>query len=87
MNLPSHIAIIMDGNGRWGEKKFNNRLLGHERGIKNIKNIIEFCIKKKIPNLTIYALSKDNLKKRKKHEITNIFELLQKYLKKKHQLF
>ena len=47
MNLPNHIAIIMDGNGRWGKKKFNNRLIGHERGIENIKNIVEFCIKKK----------------------------------------
>ena len=47
MNLPNHIAIIMDGNGRWGKKKFNNRLIGHERGIKNIKNIVEFCLKKK----------------------------------------
>jgi len=47
MNLPNHIAIIMDGNGRWGKKKFNNRLLGHEKGIDNIKNIIGFCIKKK----------------------------------------
>ena len=47
MNLPNHIAIIMDGNGRWGKKKFNNRLIGHEKGIKNIKNIVKFCIKKK----------------------------------------
>ncbi len=82
MNLPNHIAIIMDGNGRWGKKKFNNRLIGHERGIKNIKNIVEFCIKKKIPHLTIYALSKDNLKKRDKNEIKNIFILLQNYLRK-----
>ena len=82
MNLPNHIAIIMDGNGRWGKKKFNNRLLGHEKGIDNIKNIISFCIKKKIPNLTIYALSKDNLEKRNKSEINNIFRLLKNYLKK-----
>ena len=80
MNLPNHIAIIMDGNGRWGKKKFNNRLLGHEKGIKNIKKIIEFCITKKIPNLTLYALSKDNLIKRNKSEINNIFDLLKKYL-------
>ena len=82
MNLPNHIAIIMDGNGRWGKKKYNNRLLGHEKGIKNIKNIIQFCIKKKISHLTIYALSKDNLKKRKKSEINNIFDLLKNYLHK-----
>ena len=82
MNLPNHIAIIMDGNGRWGKKKFNNRLIGHERGIENIKNIVEFCIKKKIPHLTVYALSKDNLKKRNKNEIKNIFNLLRNYLSK-----
>ena len=82
MNLPNHIAIIMDGNGRGGKKKFNNRLLGHEKGIDNIKNIISFCIKKKIPNLTIYALSKDNLEKRNKNEINNIFRLLKNYLNK-----
>ena len=82
MNLPNHIAIIMDGNGRWGKKKFNNRLIGHERGIKNIKNIVEFCIKKKIPHITIYALSKDNLKKRNKNELNNIFKLLKNYLEK-----
>ena len=82
MNLPNHIAIIMDGNGRWGKKKYNNRLLGHEKGIKNIKNIVQFCIKKKISHLTIYALSKDNLKKRNKSEINNIFDLLKNYLHK-----
>ena len=82
MNLPNHIAIIMDGNGRWGKKHFNNRLIGHERGIKNIKNTVEFCLKKKIPNLTLYALSKDNLKKRNKNEINNIFKLLKNYLRK-----
>jgi len=81
MNLPNHIAIIMDGNGRWGKKKFNNRLLGHEKGIKNIKRILEFCVIKKISNITIYALSKDNLIKRNKSEINNIFNLLKKYLK------
>ena len=82
MNLPNHIAIIMDGNGRWGKKNFNNRLIGHEKGIKNIRNIVEFCIKKKIHHLTIYALSKDNLKKRNKNEINNIFNLLKNYLQK-----
>ena len=80
MNLPNHIAIIMDGNGRWGKKKFNNRLLGHEKGINNIQKILEYCVIKKIPHLTIYALSKDNLKKRDKYEIKNIFKLLKNYL-------
>ena len=58
MNLPNHIAIIMDGNGRWGKKKFNNRLLGHEKGIKNIKKIIEFCITKKNTKLNFICTIK-----------------------------
>ena len=53
--------------------------MGHEK-VLNIKKIIEFCITKKIPNLTLYALSKDNLIKRNKSEINNIFDLLKKYL-------
>ena len=80
MIRPKHVAIIMDGNGRWGIKNFNNRLKGHEYGVKNIKPIIEFCISNKIKNLTLYALSKDNFIKRKKGELNNIFYLLEKYL-------
>jgi len=80
MTLPSHIAIIMDGNGRWGQKNFKSRLLGHKYGVKNIKHIINFFLTRKIKNLTLYAFSKDNLAKRKKKEIDNIFYLLQKYL-------
>ena len=59
-----HIAIIMDGNGRWGLKKFKNRLLGHKQGIENIKPIVNLCIKKNIKALTLYALSYDNFKNR-----------------------
>ncbi len=80
MSIPYHIAIIMDGNGRWGINKNNNRLTGHKAGIKNLKKIIEYCIEKKISNLTIYALSRDNLKKRKYREINNILNLLKNYL-------
>jgi undecaprenyl diphosphate synthase len=79
--MPNHIAIIMDGNGRWGLKKYNNRLKGHEFGVKNIKFIIQACIKKKIKNLTFFALSKDNLQKRNKNEIKNLFLILENYLK------
>lgn len=80
MILPNHVAIIMDGNGRWGVKKYNNRLIGHQYGIKNIKNIINFFLLKKIKNVTLYAFSHDNFCKRKKKEINNIFDLLEKYL-------
>ncbi len=86
MNLPNHIAIIMDGNGRWGKKKYNNRLIGHKYGIENIKSILKFCLKKKILNLTIYAFSKDNLKRSKK-EVVNLFNLFEKYFLKNEKFF
>jgi len=82
MKSPNHIAIIMDGNGRWGLKKFNNRLIGHKYGVKNIKPILNFCLKNKIFNLTLFALSKDNFKKRQKTEIKNLFILMKEYLEK-----
>ena len=87
MKSPNHIAIIMDGNGRWGLKNHNNRLIGHEFGIKNIKNIINYCLDCNINNLTLFALSSDNLKKRDKKEIENLFHLLENYLKKNFHFF
>ena len=80
MKTPNHIAIIMDGNGRWGVKKYKSKSVGHHHGVKNLKPIIKYLIKKNIPNLTLYALSYDNLKKRDKKQIKNIFDILNKYL-------
>lgn len=80
MIQPNHIAIIMDGNGRWGKKNFKNRLSGHKHGVENIKPVIEYCINCRIKNLTIYAFSKDNFVNRKKDEIKNLFLLFEKYL-------
>ncbi|MCI5054079.1 MAG: polyprenyl diphosphate synthase [Pelagibacteraceae bacterium] len=79
MKSPNHIAIIMDGNGRWGLKNFNNRLLGHEHGIKNVQSIVNYCLKIGLSHLTLFILSSDNLKKRNKKEIYNLFLLLEKY--------
>jgi len=87
MKSPNHIAIIMDGNGRWGIKNYKSRLIGHEFGIKNTKNIINYCLEHKINNITLFALSSDNLKKRSKKEIQNLFALLENYLKKNIQFF
>jgi undecaprenyl diphosphate synthase len=87
MKSPNHIAIIMDGNGRWGLKNHKSRLIGHEFGIKNTKNIIKYCLEHKINNITLFALSSDNLKKRSKREIQNLFALLENYLKKNIQFF
>ena len=82
MTIPKHIAIIMDGNGRWGLKKYNSRLSGHKHGVKNIKPIIEYCLDQKIGNLSIYAFSKDNFNKRSKKEVSSLFSLFKEYLKK-----
>ena len=55
MNPIRHMAIIMDGNGRWGLKHKNSRNLGHKEGLKTVEMVIKYCIKKKIKFLTLYA--------------------------------
>jgi len=87
MKNPNHIAIIMDGNGRWGKKNFNNKIKGHQEGIRRVKPIVERCISLKIKNLSLYALSYDNLKKRDKKEIKNLLNLLKIFLKKNSKYF
>ena len=77
----SHVAIIMDGNGRWGLKRHKTRNFGHQRGIKTVEEIIDASIKKKIKYLTLYTFSTENWK-RPKNEINFLFKLLSKYLNK-----
>ena len=79
MNPIKHVAIIMDGNGRWGIKKKNNRNFGHQEGLKVVEKIINFSIKKKIQYLTLYAFSTENWKRPKK-EIKFLFKLLEDFL-------
>ena len=78
---PKHVAIIMDGNGRWGLKKKNSRNLGHKKGITRVEEIISQSIKKKIKFLTLYTFSSDNWK-RPKFEINFLFTLLENYIDK-----
>ena len=78
---PKHVAIIMDGNGRWGLKKKNSRNLGHKKGITRVEEIISQSIKKKIKFLTLYTFSSDNWK-RPKIEINFLFTLLENYIDK-----
>ncbi|MBY0485969.1 MAG: undecaprenyl diphosphate synthase family protein, partial [Flavobacteriaceae bacterium] len=59
-NLPKHLAIIMDGNGRWAKQKGLLRTLGHESGTKSVKSTVENCAKLGIENLTLYAFSTEN---------------------------
>jgi len=81
MISPSHIAIIMDGNGRWGLKKYNDRNKGHYYGLQNINKVIKNCIKLKIKYLTLYTFSTENWNRPKK-EIDYLFYLFKFFYKK-----
>ncbi len=73
--LPRHIAIIMDGNGRWATEKGQNRLFGHLHGVESVRNIVEGCAELGIGNLTLYAFSTENWD-RPEYEVTGLMELL-----------
>jgi len=79
MNPLKHVAIIMDGNGRWGLKYKNSRNAGHKAGLKTVEKIIKESIKNKIKFLTLYAFSTENWKRPKK-EISFLFSLLENFL-------
>jgi len=81
MNKINHVAIIMDGNGRWGKKKRKSRNFGHLNGIKVIERLVKDSIKIKIPILTFYVFSTENWK-RPKSEIKFLFELIEHYFLK-----
>ena len=82
MNKLNHVAIIMDGNGRWGLKKKGSRNYGHLKGIKTVETVIRLSGKLKIPFLTLYTFSTENWK-RPQSEINFLFNLIRKSLKKK----
>jgi undecaprenyl diphosphate synthase len=82
MNPINHVAIILDGNGRWGIKNRNSRNLGHKAGLINVERIIEATIKKNIKYLTLYIFSTENWKRPKK-EVIFLFKLLEDFLIKK----
>lgn len=78
-NLPTHIAIIMDGNRRWAKNKKLDTRLGHKKGAETLENIVRYCNKIGIKYLTVYAFSTENWK-RTKEEVGALMILLQKYL-------
>ena len=82
MNQLNHVAIIMDGNGRWGIKNRNSRNAGHKEGLKTVEKIIKESTKHKINFLTLFAFSTENWKRPKK-EINFLFKLLEEFLKNK----
>jgi undecaprenyl diphosphate synthase len=79
--LPRHVAVIMDGNGRWAEKRRKPRIEGHRAGTKAVQEIVEACARLGIGFLTLYAFSRENWKRPKK-EVALLWRLLEDYLKK-----
>lgn len=79
--LPRHIAVIMDGNGRWAERRGMHRIQGHQAGIKATRRIVRVCRKMGIKYLTLFALSTENLK-RPKTELNALFNLFRHFIKK-----
>ena len=82
MNSPKHVAIIMDGNGRWGKKKNKSRNFGHKEGTKTVEKIIKSAIDNKINYLTLYSFSTENWKRPKK-EVNFLLKLLENYIDNK----
>ena len=82
--LPSHVAIIMDGNGRWAKKRLLNRIKGHEKGVKTVRAVVRASREIGISHLTLYAFSTENWQ-RPKNEINALMALLVKFLKSEKQ--
>ena len=81
MNSANHVAIIMDGNGRWALQKGKSRNYGHQQGLRAIEKIVDYSIKEKISYLTLFTFSSENWK-RPKTEVNFLFKLLENYFKK-----
>lgn len=85
---PRHIAIIMDGNGRWAQKRFMPRIIGHRAGVKTVRKIVEFCVEQKIEALTLFAFSSENWR-RPAEEVSLLMNLfvstLQAEIKRLHE--
>jgi undecaprenyl diphosphate synthase len=79
--LPRHIAIIMDGNGRWAEKRGLSRLKGHRAGVNNIRTVLNYLGKKHVPYVTLYAFSTENWRRPEK-EVNGIFHILEDIIDK-----
>ncbi len=80
-SLPKHVAIIMDGNGRWAEKHAFPRVRGHRKGAESVRTIVTLCRKLGISYLTLYAFSEENWK-RPPHEVNALMKLLGSFLKR-----
>ena len=87
-NIPKHVAIIMDGNGRWAQKKGSARIVGHKAGVETVRSVIQACVEKGIEVLTLFAFSSENWRRPEK-EVTLLMSLflaaLQREVKKLHK--
>ena len=81
MNKLNHVAFIMDGNGRWGKRKKNNRNFGHIKGVEVVKKVVSSSLKLRIPIITFYVFSTENWK-RPRNEINFLFKLIKSYFDK-----
>ena len=79
IKLPVHVAIIMDGNGRWAKKRLMNRIMGHEKGAETVRTVITLCRELEIKILTLYAFSTENWSRPQK-EVNALMKLLQKFI-------
>lgn len=80
-NLPRHVAIIMDGNGRWAKKRGLPRIEGHRAGADSVRSVLEYCARLQIPYLTLYAFSSENWK-RPKEEVNGLWHILRTVIQK-----
>ena len=74
MVIPKHIAIIMDGNGRWAKKKSLPRALGHQQGVQTVREIVKYCAKIGVEHLTLFAFSSENVN-RSEEEVSSLSKL------------
>lgn len=86
LGMLKHIAIIMDGNGRWAKNQGKNRTQGHRHGAKKVREITKWCAKNELPYLTLYAFSTENWN-RPKNEINFLMKLLEKYLQNEQKTY
>ena len=86
LNVPSHLAIIMDGNGRWAKERGKLRVFGHEHGVKTVRIVVEQCVQLKVEYLTLYTFSTENWN-RPKIEVQTLMRLLVSSLKKELKTF
>ncbi|MDD4895023.1 MAG: polyprenyl diphosphate synthase, partial [Candidatus Omnitrophica bacterium] len=85
MKIPKHIAIIMDGNGRWAEARGLPKVMGHKQGVEAVKRTIKACVKIGVKHLTIYAFSTENWS-RPDYEVNALFRLLEDFIDKEFEL-